>query len=168
MCVQNVNATISLFREVRQAEIQGAQEFVCPFDVILSNSINNKKHIGGFYIVTNITLLSTTNEKKKRTNVVYNKQKIDIIIRMTKSSTDKDKQLSLDIDEFTIDASDKDIVKTNACVEYINYNKIKKIGTNAIQLSPDAGTGDYILKVLVKRPCDEDFQVQSIYNLRVE
>lgn len=168
MCVQNVNATISLFTDVRRVEIQGAQEFIRPFDIIISNTFNNNKYIGGFFIVVDITLLSTTNEEKKKTNVIYNKQKIDILIRMTKSSKDKEKQLSLDIDEFTIDASNENLIKTNACVDYINYKKIKKIDVNAIQLSPEAGTGDYIFKVLVKRPCDEDFQVQSIYNLRVE
>ncbi len=168
MCVQNVNATISLFREIRRAEIQGAQEFICPFDIIISNSFNNNKYIGGFFIVVDITLLSTTNSDKKKTNVIYNKQKIDILIRMTKSSKDKEKQLFLDIDEFIIDTSNENIIKKNACVDYINYKRIKKIDTNAIQLSPDAGTGDYIFKVLVKRPCDDNFQVQSIYNLRVE
>lgn len=168
MCVQNVNATISLFTDVRRAEIQGAQEFIRPFDIIISNSFNNNKYIGGFFIVVDITLLSTTNTEKKKTNVIYNKQKIDILIRMTKSSKDKEKQLSLDIDEFAIDASNENRIKTNACVDYINYKKIKKIDVNAIQLSPEAGTGDYIFKVLVKRPCDDDFQVQSIYNLRVE
>ncbi len=168
MCVQNVNATVSLFTDVRKAEIQGAQEFIRPFDIIISNSLNGNKYIGGFYIVVDITLLSTTNDEKKKTNVLFNKQKIEILLRMTKSSNNKDKQLSLDIDEFTIDASNENLIKTNACVDYINYKKIKKIDTNAIQLSSEAGTGDYIFKVLVKRPCDDDFQVQSLYNLRVE
>lgn len=168
MCVQNVNATLSLFTEVRNMEIQGAQEFVRPFDIIVSKSINDNKYIGGFYIVVDITLLSTTNEEKKKNNVVYNNQKLDILIRLTKSSKDEEKRLSLDIDEFTIDASNINLVKTNACVDYINYKKIKKIDTNAIQLSPEVGTGDYIFKVLVKRPCDSEYQVQSIHNLRIE
>lgn len=168
MCVQNVNATISLFRDVRRAEVQGAQEFMLPFDTIISNSFNNNRYIGGFFIVIDIALLSTTNEEKKKTNVIYNKEKINILIRMTKSSKDKEKQLSLDIDDFTIDASQRDLIKTNACVEYINYKRIKKIDVNAIQLTPEVGIGDYIFKVLVKRPYDKNFQVQSIYGLKVE
>lgn len=168
MCVQNVNATLSLFSEVRNIEMQGAQEFVRPFDIIVSKGINDNKFIGGFYIVVDITLLSTTNEEKKKNNVVYNKQKLDVLIRLTKSSEDEDKRLSLDIDEFVIDTSNENIVKTNACVPYINYKKIKKIDNGAIQLSPEVGTGDYIFKVLVKRPCDNEYQVQSIHNLRIE
>lgn len=168
MCVQNVNATISLFTEVRNADIQGAQEFVRPFDIIISKNINNNQYIGGFYIVTDIVLLSTTNEEKKKDNVVYNGQELNVIIRLTKSHKDKDKRLSLDIDDFVIDASNDSIIKRNACVDYISYKKIKKIDANAIQLSPDAGTGDYIFKVLVKRPCDTEYQVQSVYNLRIE
>lgn len=168
MCVQNVNATVSLFTEVRNIEMQGAQEFVRPFDIIVSKNINDNKYIGGFYIVVDITLLSTTNKEKQKTNVVYNNQKIDILIRLTKSSKDEEKRLSLDIDEFTIDASNDNLVKRNACVDYINYKKIKKIDVNAIQLSPEAGTGDYIFKVLVKRPCDNEYQVQSIHYLRIE
>lgn len=168
MCVQNVNATLSLFTDVKNMEIQGNQEFIRPFDIIVSKSINNNKYIGGFYIVVDINLLSTTNEHKKETNVVYNRAKIDILVRLTKISDDEEKRLSLDIDEFTIDASDDNLVKTNACVDYINYKKIKKIDTNAIQLSPNAGTGKYVLKVLVKRPCDTEYQVQSIYGLRIE
>lgn len=168
MCVQNVNATVSLFTEVRNIEMQGAQEFVRPFDIIVSKNINDNKYIGGFYIVVDITLLSTTNEEKQKTNVIYNNQKIDILIRLTKSSKDEERRLSLDIDEFTIDASNDNLIKRNACVDYINYKKIKKIDVNAIQLSPEAGTGDYIFKVLVKRPCDAEYQVQSIHNLRIE
>lgn len=168
MCVQNVNATISLFSEVRNMEIQGSQEFVKPFDIIVSKSLNGNKYIGGFVVVVDITLLSTTNDQKKTTNVVYNKGKMDVLIRLTKSSSDENKRLSLDIDEFCIDTSNENLLKKNACVEYINYKKIKKIDTNAIQLSPIAGTGDYVFKVLVKRPCDSDWQVQSVYNLRVE
>ncbi|MBE5951828.1 MAG: hypothetical protein E7260_09595 [Lachnospiraceae bacterium] len=168
MCVQNVNATISLFSDVRNAEVQGAQEFIRPFDIIVSKTINDNKYIGGFYIVIDIVLLSTTNEGKKEDNVVYNKQKIDVIVRLTKSSKDFQKRLSSDIDEFTIDTSNENIIKRNACVEYVGYKKIKKIDIDGIKLSPEAGTGDYIFKVLVKRPCDNEYQVQSVYNLRIE
>lgn len=168
MCVQNVNATISLFTEVRNAEIQGAQEFVRPFDIIISKTINDNKYIGGFYIVVDINLLSTTNEEKQKDNVIYNHKPLDVIVRLTKSHKDKEKRLSLDVDEFIIDAANDNLIKRNACVDYISYKKIKKIDTNAIQLSKEAGTGDYIFKVLVKRPCDTEYQVQSVYNLRIE
>lgn len=168
MCVQNVNATVSLFSDIRNVDIQGAQEFIRPFDIIVSKNVNGNTYIGGFYIVIDITLLSTTNEGKKDTNVVYNSEKMDVLIRLTKPSKNEEKILSLDIDEFVIDASNESIVKKNACVPYINFKKIKKINTNAIQLSPKAGTGDYVLKVLVKRFCDQDWNVQSIYNLRID
>lgn len=169
MCVQNVNATISLFSDVKNIENQGSQEFIRPFDVIrATTSDDGSTYIGDFYIVVDITLLSTTADERKATNVIINKQNLNVLLRLTKSTEDTDKRLSLDLDHFCIDASDENIVKKNACVHYINYKRIKKIDVKAIKLNSIAGFGDYILKVLVKRPVDSDWQVQSIYNLRIE
>lgn len=169
MCVSNVNATVTLFSDIKNVESQGLQDFSRPFDFIISNQYEgNIRTIGGFYIVVDITLLGTTNEERKKTNIICNKQKLNVLLRLTKSSSHSDKIMFLDIDEFTIDASDASIIKKNACVPYINYRKIKKIENNGIQINPDAGLGDYVFKVLVKRPCDEEWQPQSFYNLRIE
>ncbi len=168
MCVPNINATISLFSNVNNIENQGELEFCRPFDIIMSRTINDGiKCIGGFYIVIDMTLLSTNASDKMEENVVVNKEKLNVLLRLTKTSKDQDKILNLDLDTFTIDAA-VETIHENACIPYIKYKKIKKIDVNAIQLSPQAQGSNYVLKILVQRPCDSDWQLQTLYNLKIE
>lgn len=168
MCVPNINATISLFSNVKNIENQGDLEFCRPFDIIASQTINDGiKCIGGFFIVIDMTLLATTSKEKSKDNVVVNKQKLNVLLRLTKTNKDPNKILHLDLDEFTIDAS-VETIHEDACIPYIRYKKIKKIDANAIQLSPKAEGRNYVLKILVQRPCDTDWQIQTLYNLKIE
>lgn len=168
MCIPNINATISLFSNVNNIDNQGELEFCKPFDVIMSRTFNDGiKCIGGFFIVIDMTLLSTTSEERLKENVVVNKQKLNVLLRLTKTSKDPNKVLHLDLDEFTIDAA-TEIIHNDACIPYIKYKKIKKIDVNAIQLSPQAEGSNYVLKILLQRPCDEDWQIQTLYNLKIE
>lgn len=168
MCVPNINATISLFANVNNIDNQGELEFCKPFDIIVSRTINDGiRCIGGFYIVIDMTLLSTNTPERIPENVVANKQKLNVLLRLTKTSKDPDKILHLDLDEFTIDAN-TEVIHSNACIPYIKYKKIKKIDANAIQLSPQAEGSNYVLKILVQRPCDQDWQLQTLYNLKIE
>lgn len=168
MCVPNINATISLFSNVKNIDNQGELEFCKPFDIIMSRTINDGiRCIGGFYIVIDMTLLSTNNEERIKDNVVATKGKLNVLLRLTKTDRDLNRILHLDLDEFTIDAG-TEIIHENACIPYINYKKIKKIDANAIQLSPQAQGSNYVLKILVQRPCDSDWQLQTLFNLKIE
>lgn len=156
MCISNVNATAELIKSITNENEQ--RVFSMPFDTFLLNS--GECSIRNFHIMVNLTLMGTTNEENKRTNVVETNGILYVLIRLTRLSSDINNQLSVDLDRFSIDVSSSDIVKMQACVPYVNYERLLKI--NELPLPESDPTGNYVLKVLVKTSQDTQWNVQSL------
>ena len=166
MCLPNVNMTISLFKNVKDAE--NIKNFSMPFDTIVAKTENDKKYIDNFFIVLNVNLLASNNQTKKEENIVNQKGKMNILIRLAKVSSNEDKQVFMNLGKLELDLSDKSNVISHACVDYLTYRAILDIPK--IVLSPIGGLGEYVIKALVKSSISSDdvYIVQSLAPLRIE
>lgn len=162
MCMKNVNATVCLFASVRRNDEYVS--FSLPFDTIKCALRNNTPYISDFFIVANVNLMGTTNEEAKSHNIVQNEKKLNCLLRLTKISKESNERVSWDIEEFSIDASDKMIRFDGACVPTVNFRKVVEV--NDIELTENY-RGDYALKLLVRTNEAEKWEVQSIVRLTV-
>lgn len=164
MCLANVNVITKLYKQVvHQGDIT---RFEMPFDTIVAKTSNEEMYIEDFFIVSDFNLLSTNNEKKAKNNVVNNKSALQILLRISRLSKDSDKQLNLDLYNYTIDLNDKSIAISQACVPYVQYQKILKVGK--VPLSSQAGLGNYVIKTLVRTKDEDNWSIQNIIPLRIE
>ena len=166
MCKQNVNVVTRLYDYVEYGESIVFQD---QFDVIHVKWSNNRPYIGGFFIVTHINLLGTS--QKGTMNFIENQSKVCFKIRITKLNSDEKKQYTWDLDEFTIDLSKKEYIQS-ACVKYMNSSKITQV--EQLELRDDDWEGKYVIKVLIlDTQVDKDskdkpkWNVQSIMGLKV-
>lgn len=86
------------------------------------------------------------------------------MIRLTKISNNPDERVSWDIEQFSIDTSDKTFRFDDACVPTVNYRKIVEVQN--IELTENY-RGDYALKLLVRTSEKDSWEVQSIVRLTV-
>ena len=164
MCLANVNVITKLYKQVITQD--DVTKFEMPFDTIVAKTIDEEIYIENFYIVTNFNLLWTNNEEKAKNNVVNNKGNLQVLLRISRLSKDNEKQLNLDLHKYNIDLSDENVVVCHACVPYIQYEKILKVGK--IPLSPQAGLGNYVIKTLVRTKDEDNWRIQNIIPLRIE
>ena len=150
MCMQNVNIVTNE-----------------PFDTIVAKTIDGNKYIEDFIIAIAFNLLGTNDENKKKDNVVEQKGKLYVDVKMCKLSKLPEHQLSTTLATFEIDLSSKDIVSQKACVPYVMFDKI--LNVKRLGLPDTNELGSYVIKVRVKAKEDSDkWNLQSIYPLRVE
>ena len=166
MGLPNINITISLFKDIK--DIKNIKSFSMPFDTIVAKTENNKKYIDDFFIVLNVNLLAANNYEKGKMNIVNQKGKLNILIRLAKVSNNIKKQIFMDLGKLEIDLSDKSNVISHACVDYLVYRAILSIPK--ITLSPVGGLGEYVIKALIKpsTSLDDVYTVQSLVPLRIE
>lgn len=164
MCVKNVNVTGTFFKKVTYEN--GLKSFEMPFDTIVAKTMNNTTYIEDFSIVLNYCLLATNSEEYKDDNVVNQKGKLYNLLRLSKVSKDEDKQLSVDLTEFTIDLNDPNLYVSHACVDYVTLRKVFSV--SQISLDASLGLGEYVLKILVKNDKNDMWNVQSYVPLRIE
>lgn len=162
MCMKSVNATVNLFASVRKSDEYIS--FSVPFDTIKCIIRNNVPYISDFFIVANMNLMGTTREDAKKINVVENNKELFCLIRLTKISNNPDERVSWDIEQFSIDTSDKTFRFDDACVPTVNYRKIVEVQN--IELTENY-RGDYALKLLVRTSEKDSWEVQSIVRLTV-
>lgn len=162
MCMRSVNAILNLFASVRKTDEYIS--FSVPFDTIKCIFINNVPYISEFFIVANMNLMGTTNEEAKKINVVENRKELFCLIRLTKTSNVSTERVSWDIEQFSIDTSDKTYRFDDACVPTVNYRKIVEVQN--IELTENY-RGDYALKLLVRTSENDPWDVQSIVRLTV-
>lgn len=165
MCIQNINITGTLFKKVVYET--DYKSFERPFDVITAKISNSVSYIEDFAIVLNFCLMGTNNPNNKETNIVNRRDKLDVLIRLSKVSKYTEKQLSIDLAEFTLDIKDdSDLIISRACVDYITLRKVFTV--SRIDLNSVAGLGDYVFKILVKTPEQNNWNVQSYIPLRIQ
>lgn len=165
MCMKYLNATVNCFENViyrTNSSLPYAYER--PFDGVIAVKENGEYYLNSFGIVTSLCLLGTNKEDCKKDNLLSQRGKLDVIIRLTKCDKDPEKRIGLDIDEFQIDCKEKEEDICVACYDFLNYTRITK--TNRIKL--DAGKGKYVIKVLVKDHKDSIYTVQSMFMLIIK
>lgn len=165
MCIQNINVITKLYKKIYRAEDN--YYFDEPFDTIIAKTIDGNKYIEDFAIAINFNMLGTTDEEKKKNNIVESRGKLYVDVKMCKLSKEIERQLTTTLTTFEIDLSSDDIIFQRACVPYVLYDKI--LNVKRIKL-PDTGElGNYVIKVRVKVDAEaEKWNLQSIYPLRIE
>lgn len=163
MCKKYVNANVSCYKSISTVD-----NHILSLNAPLSSlKINkNNKGVDNFVIVTKFNFLGTNNSASQRNNVLFNREKINIIIRLTKCDEDVNKRLGNDIDKFTIDLeqayNDKQV--SVACFDFYDYTRVTNV--DCITELPKAGL--YVIKVLIKTESEEKYTIQSMSKFLVE
>lgn len=160
MCMKYVNANVQCFNN-SSSQLWfgngGLSSFI--------KSVNCVKRDNGRYQVEKFGIAIFVNirgsENDKQNNPLEQKKVLEFKIRLTKTSTQKDRQLSYDLASFTINLSDRDLIQT-ACFDYIDL--IKVVNVNELELE---ATGDYVIKVLVREQGEDFYDIQMTHSLIV-
>lgn len=163
MCMKYVNSTVECYRVVAQNSEGQVSIFYDPFDTITAVSNGDGTFsIGGFALKTTICVLGTDKVERASENPICQKDKLFFKIRLTKCSTDENKRLGIDLDEFEVDLGElqEEGLASIACYPFVNYGRITAIGR--INL-PENGFGKYVIKILVRD--ERDHKTDSIQSM---
>ena len=162
MCMKYLDANLMCYKSISRYDNK-ILSLNAPFNSIsIVNENNNKKLIKDFSIFLQMNFLGTNNDSLKLSNPLVQKEKIDVLIRLTKCSKEPEERLGTDIDYFQIDLSSIDT--EIACFEYCNYSKV--IDVDSIELP--FGAGKYVIKILVKKEQEEKYTIQSMSTLIIK
>lgn len=153
MCMKYVNATIGCYNSVTKLE-DSIVSFNTPLNTLAAQKSQDQVTVGDFSVVTCFNFIGTNNPEHKLENVLASREAVNIIIRLTKCDKDPDKRIGFDLDTFIIDfneAYDKGKIDT-ACFDYYNFTRI----TDVEKLTLPEKTGNYVLKVLIKKVSDPE------------
>lgn len=159
MCISNINAVANLYKSYT-TNSNSTQSFENSFDTVVAIRENRNVYIEDFFVVVDYRIMGTTDENKKKDNVIIQKKPLYVKIRLTKLSSDEGKQYFLDLGEDKID--NENIL--HADVDYISLRKISRV--KKIDFS-DIGVGEFVVKVLMKTNIDDDWNIQSLTPLNV-
>lgn len=156
-----VNITTGCYNSITKLEDK-IVSFNTPIVSLSSKDDVEGNVIGGFFVVTQLSFLGTDKPEMKKENLLELRETVDIIIRLTKCDPDPQKRICFDLDEFTINFREeekKGNIKT-ACFDFFNQTRI----TEVKKLTLPAKTGNYVLKVLIKKTSDpiEKTSIQSM------
>ena len=167
MGLYNVNITGNLYKSLTIKK--GYKAFEFPFDTIVSNKEGRKLYISDFYIVLNFSLLGTNIEEHKEENLINNKGKLELLLRISNVSLEENKRKYSNITKLEVDLQDNQryiISPINAEVNFSTYRETFYI--TEITLDNEVGLGDYIIEILVKTTSNEKWKLQSLIPLRIE
>ena len=162
MCMKYVNATAICYANVVQ-EKGHAVLFETPFNELVTIKEGNVRKTVPFFVVTHINVIGTNNEDHKKENILEQGGVLDVIIRLTRRSTEEAKRVCVDLDSFSVNLSQDNVNIETACYNYLNYPRITLVDNLVL----DGGPGSYVIKVLVKRNTDEKYTIQSMTGLRI-
>lgn len=163
MCMKYVNSTIECYRVVVPNSKGEVSIFYDPFDTITAVSNGDGSFsIGGFALKTGICVLGTDNEEHKLENPIIQRDKLFFKLRLTKCSTDTEKRLGMDLDEFEVDLGElqEEGLASIACYPFVNFGRVTFI--DRIKL-PENGFGKYVIKVLVHD--ERNHKIDSIQSM---
>lgn len=95
-------------------------------------------------------------------NPLAQKKKIDFKIRLTRLSKVPEEQLSYDLTDFVIDLSDESLIR-KACFDYVDLIKVINVDNLIVK-----STGEYVIKVLVRKVGEELYNIQMVHRLSVD
>lgn len=162
MCMKYVNVISTLYDSISTVSGNIAS-FNAPLNQIEIKDVNNPE-ISNLTIVTDLNFLGTNDKSKIKDNVLINQDKVDIIIRLTKCDKNVQNRIGYDIDAFSIDFKkiEKEQLET-ACFDFYNHTRITEIG----KIPLVGGTGNYVLKVLIKKSSEKDYSIQFMRKLAI-
>ena len=166
MCDKYINATVCLYKSVDLSAENDPLAFNRPFDgVITVQAENGTERIGSFVVVTQLCLIGTITEEHHAENILHSKGHLDVLIRLTKCDKEESNRLAIDIDRFDIDIANSPELLQQACFPFLNYTRITKVQP----LDLIAGSGSYVIKVLIKRheEPENQFMIQAMRQLSV-
>ena len=167
MGLYNVNITGNLYKSLTIKK--GYKAFEFPFDTIVANKEGRKLYISDFYILLNFSLLGTNIEEHKEENLINNKGKLELLLRISNVSLEENKRKYSNITKLEVDLQDNQryiISPINAEVNFSTYRETFYI--TEITLDNEVGLGDYIIEILVKTTSNEKWKLQSLIPLRIE
>ncbi len=163
MCMKYVNATAACYKSILM-ENKSIMSLNAPF-----NEIQSVDSVGipciDFFVATQIDFLGTNKEEHKKESPLEQKKKIDFIIRLTKCDSEEVNRICSDLDSFSIDLAEmneKEQVSV-ACFGFVNYMRMTKVE----KLPLPAGTGKYVLKILIKESESDEYTIQSMSKVTV-
>ena len=164
MCKKYVNASARCYKSITSVD-NNIISYDIPFTSIRHDNEGDGISIGEFAIVTNIDFLGTNNELHKGENVLESKKILNIIIRLTKCSSDDSKRIGYDLDCFSINLAEMYSTDqiNKACFDFLNYTRMTLID----KLDLPGGIGKYVIKVLVKDSEEKDYTIQTMSQLIV-
>lgn len=156
MCMKYVNVNTTCYKTVSTVD-KKVVSFIAPLRSVDSHvDEQGNRYTDDFTIVTQIGFVGTNSEEHKADSVLCSRETVDIIIRLTKRTKNEEHRLGGDLDCFSIDLNTASLEE--ACFEYYNYTRI----TDVSNLKLPAGSGAYVIKVLIKRHQESKYSVQSI------
>lgn len=150
MCMKYVNAIVSPYGSISVTEGHLAS-LNAPLASIPCQDKEGTLCIGGFYVVTGLTFLGTSNKEHEGQNPIAQGDTIDITIRLTMCDEEFQERPYIDLDSFSVnleDAREKGLIQKGD-IEFYEYTRITTVNQN-IALPKNAKPGRYVLKVIVK------------------
>ena len=166
MCMKYVNANILYFSDVIMEDNKPIA-YNYPFDRL---DVDTKVHgdcpkIGDFVIMVQISILGT-DDKDVNDNILNNREKLEVTVKMTKCSSNPENQVSKELDSFVINTKEKDKLISHSCYDFLNYTRVIRVNRNDISI--DYGLGKYVVKVLVTDPKTGKRSIQTMKKLSIE
>ena len=128
MCVFNINGNINAFR--KNANDVDFSEFVGKIEAERDNESISIKDIA---IRVYLSMIQSYDEDRKKNNVINQNGKLNVRLRLVKNG-DNNKLFYVNIDKFTIDLSDQNIVIENdGGIKFCNYTRTILIDTLNIE-----------------------------------
>lgn len=165
MCMKYVNANASCYKSITTYNDRYLS-YDAPFESIPAVSGNEDEcYVDDFKIITNINFLGTNNDQFKADNVLVQREKLNVMVRVTKCAAAEQDRLCLDLDKYDIDLSEyhKKGLISHACFDFLDTTRITNV--NRLRFP---GTGKYVIKILIKKDSDSDYSIQSMSKLIIE
>lgn len=171
MCLKYVNATIGLYSNVELDQAGNAISFCGAFDhLVVQKDASGALAAGNFEVVIHFNLLGTDAEAHLANCFVEQRKGVlEVLVKLSRTSTDPNKQVAMIIDKFEMDLEqlDKNNCYQKACFSYLNHCHV--IHTGHLVFEP--GYGKYVIKVEARWKRDDGqenpFAVQALYPLHI-
>ena len=166
MCMKYLNVTVECYQSVLKSE-NGIVSLNVPLDkIVVKENQEGIFSIGGFAVVTHVNMLGTNRSENKEKSTLEKKEKLEVVVRLTRCDKDERKQIGIDLDKFVIDPYSQENQKNihRACFPYFNYKRVTEVDNIVLPL----GKGIYVIKVLVKESVQNQPTIQSMTYLSIE
>jgi len=165
--MQNVNATVNLYKTVTTQSGGFPTAFISPLDRVSAQKENGQYYIDDFVVVTQIGIIgeraetvATYADVSASNNVITRKGCLNVKVMLTLPSH----RTVLPLDEFCIEIKDMEVC-TQACYPFVNYQKTIRIPRISIPSEHDI----YVIKILIKEYHEDEsaYQHQAMHTLLV-
>ena len=160
MCMKYINVNVQCFAKGSIGAWNNS-DFSKMISSVKAKDKDSSIIVDGFDIAVFINVRGTQSGTNTN-NALDMKRKLHFRVRLTKLDSDKSKQLSYDLKDFSVDLSDRNIVQ-KACFEYIDL--VQALRVNNLQLEEK---GNYVIKILLKDDTMDLYDVQMVHPIVIE